>query len=126
LDAVGISLALRRKQNDVPNNNRKKERIVKESVIAELKVLPFGTPTASLSKYVKAVVEIVKKNKDVTYQVTPMATIVQGPLTKVMALVQEIHEVPFKMGVNRVLTSIVIDDRRDKVITMESKVKAVR
>jgi uncharacterized protein YqgV (UPF0045/DUF77 family) len=29
------------------------------------------------------------------------------------------------MGVNRVLTSVVIDDRRDKVITMESKVKAV-
>jgi uncharacterized protein YqgV (UPF0045/DUF77 family) len=29
-----------------------------------------------------------------------------------MALVQEIHEVPLKMGVNRVLTSVVIDDRR--------------
>ena len=54
-----------------------------------------------------------------------MATIVQGPLAKVMTLVQEIHEVPFKMGVNRVLTSVVIDDRRDKTITMESKVKAV-
>jgi uncharacterized protein (TIGR00106 family) len=95
------------------------------SVIAELKVLPFGTPTASLSKYVRAVLDVVKKDKGVTYQVTPMATIVQGPLTNVMALVQEIHEVPFKMGVNRVLTSVVIDDRRDKVITMESKVKAV-
>src|SRR5208283_1593809 len=98
---------------------------MKESVIAELKVLPFGTPTASLSKYVKAVMEVIKKNKDVTYQVTPMATIVQGPLVKVMALVQEIHEVPFKMGINRVLTSVVIDDRRDKAITMESKVKAL-
>jgi uncharacterized protein (TIGR00106 family) len=98
---------------------------MKESIIAELKVLPFGTPTASLSKYVRAVLEVIKKNKDVTYQVTPMATIVQGPLAKVMTLVQEIHEVPFKMGVNRVLTSVVIDDRRDKAITMESKVKAV-
>jgi uncharacterized protein YqgV (UPF0045/DUF77 family) len=29
------------------------------------------------------------------------------------------------MGINRVLTSVVIDDRRDKAITMESKVKAV-
>ena len=27
--------------------------------------------------------------------------IVKGPLTKVMALVQGVHEVPFKMGVNR-------------------------
>ena len=98
---------------------------MKQSVIAELKVLPFGTPTASLSIYVKAVLGVIRNNKDVTYQVTPMATIVQGPLPKIMALVQEIHEVPFKMGVNRVLTSVVIDDRRDKAITMDSKVKAV-
>jgi uncharacterized protein YqgV (UPF0045/DUF77 family) len=55
---------------------------MKESVIAELKVLPFGTPTASLSKYVKAVLEVIRNNKDVTYQVTPMATIFQGHYPK--------------------------------------------
>ena len=97
---------------------------MKNPVIAELKVLPFGTPSASLSKYVKGVLEVIKKSK-LTYQVTPMATIVEGPLPRVLELVKEVHEVPFNMGVNRVVTSVVIDDRRDKVITMESKVKAV-
>jgi uncharacterized protein YqgV (UPF0045/DUF77 family) len=43
-----------------------------------------------------------------------------------MELAQAMHEVPFKMGANRVSTTISIDDRRDKLITMESKVKAVR
>ena len=98
---------------------------MKSSVIAELKVVPLGTQSASLSKYVAAVINVVKKAKGITCQVTPMATIVQGPLSRVLELAQAMHEVPFTMGVNRVLTSISIDDRRDKVITVESKVKAL-
>ena len=98
---------------------------MKESVIAELKVVPLGTQSASLSKYVAAVINVVKQAKGISYEVTPMTTIVQGSLTRVLELAQEMHEVPFTMGVNRVLTSISIDDRRDKLITMESKVKAV-
>ena len=98
---------------------------MKDSVIAELKVVPLGTQTASLSKYVAAVIDVVRQAKDITYQITPMSTIVQGPLSRVLELAQEMHEIPFTMGVNRVLTSITIDDRRDKLITMESKVKAV-
>jgi uncharacterized protein (TIGR00106 family) len=98
---------------------------MKDLIIAELKVVPLGTQSASLSKYVAAVINVVKHAKGITYYVTPMATIVQGPLSRVLELAQEMHEVPFKMGVNRVSTSISIDDRRDKLITMESKVKAV-
>ena len=98
---------------------------MKDSVIAELKVVPLGTQTASLSKYVAAVIDVVRQAKGITYQITPMSTIVQGPLSRVLELAQEMHEVPFQMGANRVSTSISIDDRRDKLITMESKVKAV-
>lgn len=98
---------------------------MKNSVIAELKVVPLGTQSASVSKYVSAVIKVVKQTPGITYQITPMATIVQGPLKQVLELAQKMHEVPFSMGVNRVLTSISVDDRRDKLITMESKVKAV-
>ena len=98
---------------------------MKDSAIVELKVIPLGTPSASLSKYVAAVVNVVKQTKGIAYQITPMATIVQGPLSQILQLAQAMHEVPFTMGVNRVLTSIIIDDRREKLITMESKVKAV-
>jgi uncharacterized protein (TIGR00106 family) len=108
----------------------KKKKVIKEivmnhNVIAELKVLPFGTPSASLSSYIKAVIKVVKKSPGIKYKITPMATVVEGPLEQVLELLKIIHEVPFKMGVQRVLTSLVIDDRRDKQITMESKVQAV-
>ena len=98
---------------------------MKDSVIAELKVVPLGTQSASLSKYVAAVIDVVRQAKGITYHITPMGTVVQGPLSQVLALAQEMHEVPFKMGAKRVSTTINIDDRRDKLITMESKVKAV-
>jgi len=98
---------------------------MKESVIADIRVLPFGTETASLSHYVAACVNILKQAPDIKYQVTPMATMVEGPLEQILELLQEMHELPFSMGVNRVVTCINIDDRRDKQITMESKVKAV-
>ena len=98
---------------------------MKESVIADIRVLPFGTETASLSHYVAACVDILKQATDISYQITPMATMVQGPLERVLELAQEMHEVPFTMGVSRVVTNISIDDRRDKPITMESKIEAV-
>ena len=98
---------------------------MREMVVAEVKILPVGTPTTSLSRYVAACLNPLIEAKDISYQLTAMGSILQGPLEQVLEMVQKMHEVPFDMGVNRVLTTITIDDRRDKVITMESKVKAV-
>ena len=98
---------------------------MKEQVIAEIHIFPFGTATTSLSRYIAACIDIVRQAQGITYQITAMGTIIQGPLERVLELAQKMHEVPFAMGVKRVVTSINIDDRRDKLITIESKVKAV-
>ena len=98
---------------------------MKESVIAETKIIPIGTETTSLSRYIAACINTAKQAEHISYQLTAMGTIIQGPLERVLELAQKIHEVPFTMGVQRVVTTISIDDRRDKQITMESKVKAV-
>jgi uncharacterized protein YqgV (UPF0045/DUF77 family) len=36
------------------------------------------------------------------------------------------HEGALKKGINRVVTTLIIDDRRDKEVTMKSKVAAVK
>ena len=41
------------------------------------------------------------------------------------ALVQQMHQVPFDMGAQRVVTTIKIDDRRDKPVTIDGKLNAV-
>lgn len=98
---------------------------MKDSVIAEIKILPIGTPTPSLSRYIAACINSIKQSKEFTYNVTAMGTIVQGPLERVLELAQKVHEIPFTLGVQRVVTTIYIDDRRDKPATIESKVRAV-
>ncbi len=98
---------------------------MKKPVIARIEIIPLGTETTSLSRYVASCLNIVKQAQDVSYQVTAMGTIIQAPLERILDLVQRMHEVPFTMGVKRVLTVITIDDRRDKAATIESKVRAV-
>ena len=97
---------------------------MKEQVIAEIKIVPLGTAATSLSQYIAACLDVVKQAQDVSYQLTAMGTIIQGPLELILDLAQRMHEAPFAMGAKRVLTTITIDDRRDKLATMESKVKA--
>ena len=98
---------------------------MKEQVIAEIHVVPLGTETTSLSHYIAACLDTVKQAQDISYQLTAMGTIIQGPLERVFELAQKMHEVPFAMGAKRVATTINIDDRRDITATIEDKVKAV-
>ena len=99
---------------------------MKEQVIAEISIAPLGTPTTSLSHYVASCLDVIKEAQDVSYQLTAMGTIIQGPLERILDLVKKMHEVPFTMGAKRVITTIKIDDRRDKRATIESKIKAVK
>ena len=94
-------------------------------VIAEVTVVPLGTSSPSLSHYVAGCVECLKKAEGIRYQLTPMGTIIEGPLERVMEVVRQMHDVPFSKGASRVSTTVKIDDRRDKVLTMEGKVGAV-
>lgn len=92
--------------------------------ILEISVVPIGVPGTSLSDYVAECVKVLKKEK-VPYELTSMGTNIEGDLKKLLALASKMHEVPFKKGALRVLTTIKIDDRRDKKGTIEGKKKAV-
>lgn len=94
-------------------------------VVAELTVVPLGTGTPSLSGYVAACHAVLEQAKGVKYQLTPMSTIIEGDLDQILEIVRRLHEVPFEKGANRVSTSLRIDDRRDKELTMAGKVESV-
>lgn len=94
--------------------------------LVEITVIPLGTGSTSLSDYVAGCLKVLEQAEGVKYQLTPMGTVIEGELPKVMEIVMKIHEQPFLAGALRVSTSIRIDDRRDKVGTMESKVLAVQ
>lgn len=93
-------------------------------IIAEVTVVPLGTGSPSLSKYV-AEVERVLKDFNLKTQLTPMATIIEGEWDEVFRAIKAMHETPFKMGALRVSTRITVDERRDKQLLMEEKIKSV-
>ena len=95
------------------------------NVVAEISVVPLGTASTSLSRYVAGCMELLDSRKGITYQLTPMGTVIEGSLDKVLEAARMLHEVPFSKGVSRVLTTIKIDDRRDKKLTMKGKVASV-
>jgi uncharacterized protein (TIGR00106 family) len=94
--------------------------------IAEVSVVPLGTETPSVSKYVARAVKILQQEKDVKYEITPMGTIIEGDLDKIIAVVRKMHEGTFGEGVARVLTTVKIDDRRDRVQGMQEKLNSLR
>jgi len=94
--------------------------------IVETTITPIGTGSTSVSKYVAKCHEVVKDFPEIKYQLTPMGTILEGDLSKIMELIAKMHEVPFDQGADRVSTLIKIDDRRDKAGTMDGKMESVR
>jgi uncharacterized protein (TIGR00106 family) len=94
-------------------------------VIAEVAVVPIGTGTTKLSDYVAGALEEMAKEKGLKFKLTPMGTVILGELDLILEVVKRMHEAPFKKGVRRVYTIIKIDDRRDRRVTLDSKVKDV-
>ncbi|MBN1375618.1 MAG: MTH1187 family thiamine-binding protein [Dehalococcoidia bacterium] len=95
-------------------------------VVAEISIVPLGTGKAGVSEFVAACIDVLSKRDDIAYRLTPMGTIVEGTLEVILAVTREMHEVPFKKGALRVVTTLKIDDRRDKLLSMEGKLTSVR
>ncbi len=95
-------------------------------VVAEVTVVPLGTASPSLSAYVAAVEKVLKKFPRLKSMLTPMSTVLEGEMDEVVEAVKAMHEAPFRMGALRVSTTLRIDDRRDKKISMKSKLAAVK
>lgn len=93
--------------------------------VLEISVVPIGTQSTSVSHYVAACQKILEQTEGITYQLNPMGTSIEGDLSKLLTLVQKLHEVPFEKGAQRVYTVVKIDDRRDKKASMQQKVTSV-
>jgi uncharacterized protein (TIGR00106 family) len=93
--------------------------------IVAVSIAPSGMPGTSLSAYVAEAERVIRDDGRVKFRLDPMFTTMQGDLHVCLEIVEKMHEALFKMGAPRVGTVIKIDDRRDKVVDMDDKVRAV-
>jgi uncharacterized protein (TIGR00106 family) len=91
-------------------------------LIAEFSIVPVGEGM-SLSPFVAECLRIVE-GSGLKHQLTPMGTILEGDGEKVMNTIMACHSRVLQMS-DRVVTSIKIDDRRDRPSDMGRKVRSV-
>ena len=92
--------------------------------IVEVSIVPLGTGSTSVSRYVAECLKVLD-NSGLTYELHGMGTIIEGSVTELLSIIEKMHEVPFEKGAQRVVTSIKLDDRRDKAATIQGKVSSV-
>lgn len=93
--------------------------------IAEVTVIPIGTGSTSLSGFVADMQRALESVDGITYELTSMGTIIEGPLPRLLAAIEALHESPFAAGAQRVSTSVKIDDRRDQPSSSRQKLESV-
>jgi len=94
--------------------------------MVEVSIVPVGTESPSVSEYVARAVKVLQAEKDLKYELTAMGTIIEGELDRLLTVVRKMHEAVLECGVKRVVTTIKIDDRRDKASSISGKVEAVK
>ena len=92
--------------------------------IAEISIVPLGTGSPSVSGYIAECLKVLDAS-GVSHEVHGMGTILEGELETLLAVIREMHEVPFNKGAQRVVTTIRVDDRRDKAGSAKGKVASV-
>lgn len=94
-------------------------------IIAQLSIAPVGIGT-SLSNTVNIVLNVLR-DEQVKFKINPMATVIEtNNLETLFHVVHKAHHAVINAGAERVITELKIDDRRDKQVTMSSKLASLK
>ncbi len=92
--------------------------------LMEISVVPLGTCSKSFRHYVAEIHHKLRK-LGVKAELTDMGTIIEGTAESLFKVANLLHETPFEMGEQRVLTVIKLDDRRDRQVSIGEKKNSV-
>jgi len=92
---------------------------------ADLTVIALGRAEASASRYIAEIQRRLAAQDRVRYRMHAMGTSLEGATADILAVVGDLHAVPFEMGIPRVYTILKLDERRDREQTLADKVSSV-
>ena len=93
---------------------------------ADLTVIALGRADARASRYIAEIQRRLERQDRVRYVLHAMGTSLEGSTEDILAVVAELHAVPFELGIPRVYSVLKLDERRDREQTLEDKVESVR
>lgn len=92
--------------------------------LMQITVVPLGTAKTGISDHIIAIRKILA-TENAPFKINDMGTVIEGETADLLKLAAKLHEAPFSKGAQRVMTQIVIDDRRDKKVSIGDKTAAV-
>jgi len=92
--------------------------------LMQITVIPLGTGTPGVGEHIATVLRALR-SWDVPCTLTDMGTIIAGEPEELFALATQIHRLVMDQGLERVVTQVQIDDRRDKEVALGDKQRAV-
>lgn len=92
--------------------------------LMQLTIVPLGTGTASVGQQVAEILKVLEK-EEIPFTLTDMGTIIEGPAPQLLDLAARLHELTFSEKIQRVVTHVTLDDRRDKEVHLGEKIASV-
>lgn len=99
------------------------------TIHAEISVIPIGIrseTTTSMSKEIAAAFDAIQKIKGLKTMLTPMGTQIESNnFANILQAIEVAHQAVRTAGAKRIMSTIRIDERLDKSISLEEKVESV-
>ena len=93
---------------------------------ADLTVLALGRQGASASEFIAEIQRRLRAQERVKFRMHAMGTSLEGSTADILAVVGELHAVPFDQGIPLVYTVLKLDERRDRPDqTLDDQVRSV-
>ena len=103
--------------------------MTENTIHAEISVIPIGISsqtTTSMSKEIAAAFDAIQKIKGLKTMLTPMGTQIESSnFANILQAIEVAHQVVRTAGAKRIMSTIRIDERLDKSISLEEKVESV-
>jgi uncharacterized protein (TIGR00106 family) len=98
------------------------------TVHAEISIVPIvGGRDTSMSKEVAAAFDAIRRTRNIKANLTALGTQVEAKdLSSILQAVKVAHQAAKSAGARRVISTVRIDERLDKVQTLEDKVRSVK
>jgi uncharacterized protein (TIGR00106 family) len=98
------------------------------TVHAEISIVPItGDRDTSMSKEVAAAFDAIRKTRNIKANLTALGTQLEArDLGSVLQAVKAAHQAAESAGARRVISTVRIDERLDKVQTLQDKIKSVK
>ena len=95
--------------------------------VMEISIIPIGTKDTSIGRYIVSSEKALKGSKIAGCEITAMGTLLEAPsVRRLLQIAGKMHRRALGSGVKRVVTHILIDDRKDGKLTIKGKADSLK